>query len=268
MASASKAAAAAAGRAMEGITLVRVGNRQYRLLAQHSAATPTVIAAATTAAAEETTVSETGTVTVEALSTVVAVVASERLLRPKRPPYTHFLSLPLRHTPVVDALAAWQREVLDRYATLSGLDSTVMVAPSSFHLTLGMLSLPTRDAVDEASQLLRAQSARLYDLLRTQTLLVTVQGLRMMERSGRKRRAGSTPAGLAASGARDGPSGSSDPGSGDDEPEPGASSSAAVGKASPIWADVLYFDVQEPAPGGRLLPMIGRHLHSMAQHAS
>ena len=86
---------------------------------------------------------------------------------------------------MVDALTAWQAQVLRTYGHAAGMDASVLVRPSSFHITLGMLALPTAEDVAAAATLLRSVSAAVYDVLQTRTLLATVRGLRAMEPAGR-----------------------------------------------------------------------------------
>lgn len=92
-------------------------------------------------------------------------------------PFTHFISLPLNDA----ALQSSVRELVADASTRGLMDAALATNVDHLHLTLFMLALPTEEDVARAAQALQSMSAALYDVCKTRTLLVRVQGLACME---------------------------------------------------------------------------------------
>ena len=210
------------------VTVDATANADAEMSAETSTSAVTSTSSRTNGPARSLSTSASASVSASASASASAASASAG--RRGSPAFTHFLSLPLRHAPVLEALVAWQDEVLAKFGRVQGMDPSILVGAQTFHVTLGMLALPTAELVARAATVLRSQSARIYDILQTRTLLVTVRGLRIMK-EGRAPRADPATTAAAADGARPG--------------------------QRPRWADVVYFEVHEAESTNRLLPMIG-----------
>ena len=93
-------------------------------------------------------------------------------------PYTHFLCLPLpSFVPVCERL---QATILRELPSAPGLDASVFVRPTSLHLTLAMLRLPTPALVQHAASTLSSLQPALAPLL-SSPLSVRLRGLRSFQ---------------------------------------------------------------------------------------
>ncbi|EJD51046.1 hypothetical protein AURDEDRAFT_112070 [Auricularia subglabra TFB-10046 SS5] len=73
---------------------------------------------------------------------------------PRKPPLTHFLSIPLGHIPALrERLSTFYSALLASEPAITGLDSSVIIPPRRVHITLGVLSLvKEEDKIKDASQ--------------------------------------------------------------------------------------------------------------------
>jgi len=155
----------------------------------------------------------------------------------EKQPLTHFLSLPLQHPELVDKLSAWMDGV-----EAKGIDGEVLVKPAKFHVTLGVLSLVTPEAVEQATQLMQTIGAEVYDTLQTRTCLVKVGGLRLMTNAKEEKK--NNWADMMEEDARK-------------EPPP-PQQTPRRDEPTPDRAHVVYFDVVEADGSGRFRAMCGK----------
>ena len=97
-----------------------------------------------------------------------------------RLPYTHFLSLPL--PTFVPFFSSLQSSILSSI-TSSGLEPSIFVRPTSLHLTLAMLHLPTPPLIQHAASVLSSLRPALTPLL-SSPLEVHLRGLASFQQGG------------------------------------------------------------------------------------
>ncbi|KAF8580553.1 hypothetical protein K439DRAFT_1356664 [Ramaria rubella] len=101
----------------------------------------------------------------------------------KKPPLTHFLSLPIGHHPALrDQWVQISSALLDSSPSIPGLHESIIVKPGGLHVTLGVLSLVSRErqqkktsrrhTIDEALRLLQSLEAPIKHLLANECPLI------------------------------------------------------------------------------------------------
>ncbi|CAG8446808.1 5262_t:CDS:2 [Ambispora gerdemannii] len=88
---------------------------------------------------------------------------------------THFLSLPITDSHILRKVETFHSDVLS--LSVPGIEPSILNNPSSLHITLGLLVLPRQEDVEGATRLLKELSSEIYDLVGTRTLLVQLAGL-------------------------------------------------------------------------------------------
>ncbi|CAH1765911.1 1122_t:CDS:2 [Entrophospora sp. SA101] len=107
-----------------------------------------------------------------------------RSVVPRSPP-THFLSLPLdTDRNLQQKISNFQSDVLS--LSIPKIDPTILINPSSFHLTLGMLSLYIEEDIKGAVQLLKSLSTEVNDLVGSRIPVVKLSGLDIMDEDSTK----------------------------------------------------------------------------------
>ncbi|KAJ1991894.1 activating signal cointegrator 1 complex subunit [Dimargaris cristalligena] len=113
-------------------------------------------------------------------------------------PFTHFISLPLKERALQDKVRLFREAALNCYRNSPAV-ATELVDPADpnlgplelnprlymrserVHLTIGMLRLSSPEEMEQASETLRSCSATIYDLLGTRSLVIQLEGLRIMK---------------------------------------------------------------------------------------
>ena len=78
--------------------------------------------------------------------------------------------------PINHIMAAAHGEWRERQLKLGRCDDKELLNSARLHLTLGMLSLPTADDLNQAKALLQSLSQEIYDALDTRSLVVSFSG--------------------------------------------------------------------------------------------
>ncbi|KAI9280696.1 AKAP7 2'5' RNA ligase-like domain-containing protein [Sporodiniella umbellata] len=100
-----------------------------------------------------------------------AKLAIQRVLQPPKRP-THFLSLPI-------SLTDFSLESL--YSKMNEVEQSAFVLPANFHITLGVMSLPTRLEIEQAVHFLNEQCLCIVNSVLQEPLSVTLQNLAVMQ---------------------------------------------------------------------------------------
>nr|CAG8630999.1 4195_t:CDS:2 [Entrophospora candida] len=116
-------------------------------------------------------------------NTRIKIINGEDVV-PRSPP-THFLSLPLdTDRNLQQKISNFQSDVLS--LSIPKIDPTILINPSSFHLTLGMLSLYVEEDIKGAVQLLKSLSTEVNDLVGSRIPVVKLSGLDIMDEDSTK----------------------------------------------------------------------------------
>jgi hypothetical protein len=96
-------------------------------------------------------------------------------MKPKAPPKTHFICLPLR-------TSGFRNKVTAFNALLpSTVPPSIIRPPGSLHFTLGVMSLTTADEIETAVNFLRSLHADAYSLIGGQSVTVKLKGIACMQ---------------------------------------------------------------------------------------
>eukprot|EP01112_Ceratiomyxa_fruticulosa_P016327 TRINITY_DN4916_c0_g1_i3.p1 TRINITY_DN4916_c0_g1~~TRINITY_DN4916_c0_g1_i3.p1 ORF type:complete len:371 (+),score=67.79 TRINITY_DN4916_c0_g1_i3:152-1264(+) len=95
-------------------------------------------------------------------------------------PYTHFLSIPLNDPALQEKVNALYDDILRTQSFSRGVEPSIMGSPKTFHLTILMLKLFSNEQIEQAKSVLKTAHAKLYDILATRSLILTLEGLEYM----------------------------------------------------------------------------------------
>src|ERR1700737_2780044 len=96
-------------------------------------------------------------------------------MKPKSPPKTHFIFLPLRSI-------AFRSKVTSFSALLPKTIPPSIIRPTgSLHFTLGVMSLTTPEEIDSAVSLLHSCHVDVLAAVRTEKLTITLKGISTMQ---------------------------------------------------------------------------------------
>lgn len=98
--------------------------------------------------------------------------------KPKKPPLTHFLSLPLHHTPSLQSSIDVLAHDLSHTFPQLQIPPGALRPAQCFHLTLGVMSLTTPELVSRAASVLETTDLRA--LLGAESLHISLRGLATM----------------------------------------------------------------------------------------
>ncbi|CAG8506115.1 14304_t:CDS:2 [Acaulospora morrowiae] len=94
-------------------------------------------------------------------------------------PPTHFISLPLSDSQVHQKVNTFQTDVMS--LSLPNIETSIMIKPTSLHLTIGMLNLHRQNDLENAIKLLKDLGPELHDLVGTKTMVIKLSGVAVME---------------------------------------------------------------------------------------
>ncbi len=99
--------------------------------------------------------------------------------------WTHFLAVPLNHErSFAERINSFYSELSTKFnnptAIAKGFHPSILVPIPRLHFTVCMLKLVSKESQQQAVEVLKKCSSRIYDMLKTRTLMVRLEGLEIM----------------------------------------------------------------------------------------